>query len=162
MSVYQREARVGAPLSEVWDFHSNVSGLQALTPGFMNLRVESVTGPDGEPDPEVLEVGAAIDLSMRPFGVAPRQSWTSVIAEREYGVGAAMFRDAMEDGPFDRWVHTHRFFADGDGTKIRDRVEYRLPGGSMGNAASPVAVVGFEPMFRFRHRKTKEILEGRR
>jgi len=159
MSVYQRETRIGAPLSEVWDFHSNVSGLQALTPGFMNLRVESVTGPDGESDPEVLEVGAAIDLSMRPFGVAPRQSWTSVIVEREYGDGAAMFRDAMEDGPFDRWVHTHRFFADGDGTVISDRVEYRLPGGTLGAAASPVAVVGFEPMFRFRHRKTREILE---
>jgi hypothetical protein len=24
----------------------------------------------------------------------------------------------------------------------------------------PAAVVGFEPMFRYRHRKTKEILEG--
>jgi ligand-binding SRPBCC domain-containing protein len=66
----------------------------------------------------------------------------------------------MEYGPFERWVHTHRFFADDYETIISDRVEYRLPGGRLGNAASPVATVGFEPMFRFRHRKTKEILEG--
>ncbi|WP_138797233.1 SRPBCC family protein [Halostella sp. PRR32] len=160
MAVYQRETRVGAPLSEVWDFHSNVSGLQALTPDFLNLRVDSVTGPDGEFDPDVLEVGAAISLSMQPFGVGPRQSWTSVIVEREYGDGTAVFRDTMEDGPFDRWVHTHRFFADGGETIVSDNVEYRLPGGSLGNAASPVAIVGFEPMFRFRHRKTKEQFEG--
>jgi ligand-binding SRPBCC domain-containing protein len=160
MSVYQRETRVSAPLSVVWDFHSNVSGLQALTPDFMNLRVDTVTGPDGEPDPDVLEIGAEINLSIRPFGVAPRQSWTSVIVDREYGNGAAMFRDAMEDGPFERWVHMHRFFADDDETIINDRVEYRLPGGRLGNVASPVATIGFEPMFRFRHRKTKEILEG--
>ena len=41
-----------------------------------------MTAPDGEPDPEVLEAGSRIKLSMRPFGVGPRQEWTSVITER--------------------------------------------------------------------------------
>ncbi|MFB6255405.1 MAG: SRPBCC family protein [Haloplanus sp.] len=159
MAVYQRRTRVAAPLDEVWDFHSRVTGLEALTPGWMNLRVESVTGPDGESDPGILETGSRIDASMRPFGVAPRQRWTSVITERERNAGSAHFRDEMEGGPFRRWEHTHRFFADGNETVVDDRVAYALPFGAVGEAASRLARVGFEPMFRFRHRRTRELLE---
>jgi ligand-binding SRPBCC domain-containing protein len=135
MSTYQRTVRIAAPFDEVWAFHSQVSGLEALTPGFMNLTVERVTGPDGEPDPDVLDTGSRIDMSMRPFGVGPRQTWTSVITEREEGSGSAYFRDVMEGGPFPKWVHTHRFFADGDETIVDDRVAYQLPGGAVGEVA---------------------------
>ncbi|WP_336003237.1 SRPBCC family protein [Halorientalis halophila] len=159
MSQYKRSVRVDAPLDEVWEFHSRISGLEALTPNWMHLEVESVTGPDGDPDPDILEAGARIESSVRPFEVGPRQRWTSVIVDREEGDGTAMFRDTMEDGPFAEWEHTHSFFADGDGTVVRDNVEYALPPGGIGRAVSPLAVVGLEPMFRFRHRKTRELLE---
>jgi len=159
MAIYRRETFVDAPFEDVWAFHSTIDGLDALTPGFMNLEIERVTGPDGEPDPEILEVGSRIELSMRPFDVGPRQHWTSVVTERTEDDGAAIFHDAMEEGPFPTWEHTHRFFADGDGTIVSDRVEYELPGGALGRAASPLGWVGFEPMFRDRHKKTKELLE---
>jgi ligand-binding SRPBCC domain-containing protein len=159
MATYSRLTRVAAPLSEVWEFHSRISGLEALTPDWMNLRVDSVTGPDGEPDPGILAAGSEIDLSMRPFGVGPRQTWTSVILDRESDGDTAMFRDEMRGGPFARWVHTHRFVADGGETIVDDEVTYELPGGGLGRAVSPLAVVGFEPMFRARHRATKELLE---
>ena len=161
MAIYERRTRVRAPLDDVWSFHSRISGLEALTPGWMNLRVETVRGPDGEVDPEVLEPGARIRLSMRPFGVGPRQRWTSLVVEREESEGAATFRDEMRGGPFESWEHTHSFFADGDETLVVDRVEYELPFGSLGRAVGPLAKVGFEPMFRYRHRKTRELLEGR-
>jgi ligand-binding SRPBCC domain-containing protein len=70
-----------------------------------------------------------------------------------------MFHDVMEGGPFPTWEHTHRFFADGEGTIVSDRVEYELPGGALGRVVSPLGWVGFEPMFRGRHKKTKELLE---
>ncbi|WP_311174080.1 SRPBCC family protein [Halobellus ordinarius] len=159
MATYSRLTRVAAPLSDVWEFHSKISGLEALTPDWMNLRVESVTGPDGEADPEILESGSEIRMSMRPFGVGPRQHWTSVILDREADDERAVFRDEMRGGPFEQWVHIHRFIADGDETIIDDNVEYELPGGGVGRRVSPLAVVGFEPMFRARHRKTKELLE---
>jgi ligand-binding SRPBCC domain-containing protein len=159
MPVYQRRTRVAAPFEEVWDFHSRASGLEALTPGWMNLRIESIRGPDGDPDPEILEAGAQIEASVRPLDVGPRQRWTSVILEREREGGSAYFRDEMADGPFRRWVHTHRFF-DADGvTVVDDRVEYALPLGSLGDALGPLARLGLAPMFRFRHRRTRELLE---
>jgi len=157
--VYQRSVRVGAPFDEVWDFHSRVTGLEALTPDWMHLTVESVQGPDGDPNPGILEAGSRIESSVQPFGVGPPQGWTSVIAERKEGDGSAMFRDTMEDGPFEEWEHTHSFFEDGDGTMAHDRVEYRLPLGGIGRVLGPLAVVGLEPMFRYRHRETKRLLE---
>jgi len=158
MHSYERSVRIDAPLSEVWEFHSTERGLEALTPAWMHLRVEDVRGPDDEPNPEILEAGSRLRCSVQPFGVGPRQRWTSEIVEREEREGSAYFRDVMHDGPFVEWEHTHSFFADGEGTVLRDHVRYELPLGAVGRALGPVAVVGFAPMFRFRHRRTRELL----
>ena len=158
MPRYTREIRVEAPFDDVWAFHSTIDGLEALTPSFMNLVVESVTGPDGLADPDVLEAGARIDLAMQPAGITPRQRWTSVITERERDGGQGMFRDVMEDGPFPRWVHTHRFEAQDSATIVRDQLEYSLP--YVGGLFGPLGNwIGFEPMFRYRHRQTRALLE---
>jgi len=159
MPRYERSVRVEAPLEAVWEFHSTTDGLEALTPDWMRLEIEQVRGPDGEPDPEVLDVGSVITSSVRPFGIGPRQSWLSEIVDRSHEDGSAYFRDVMVDGPFDEWTHTHLFYADGSETMVRDRIEYELPFGAIGRAVGPFAVVGFEPMFRYRHRRTKELLE---
>jgi len=159
MSVYERSVRVDAGLERVWEFHSNGDGLEALTPDWMNLVIEESRGPDGGADPEVLEQGSVIVSSVRPFGVGPRQTWTSEIVAREEGEDHAMFRDVMTEGPFAHWEHTHRFIAEGESTLIHDRVEYQFPGGPLGKAIGPFAWVGFEPMFRHRHKTTKRLLE---
>jgi ligand-binding SRPBCC domain-containing protein len=166
MSVYERSVRVEAPLSAVWKFHSTPVGLTALTPDWVNARVEAVrlpdddtAYPDGDATPPTLVEGSELDLSTRPIGVGPRRRFTSRIVERRRGDGTARFVDDMVDGPFAHWEHTHSFSADGDATLLRDHVEYRLPGGRVGGAVSPLAVVGFAPMFRYRHRRTRALLE---
>jgi len=159
MQTYTRRTRVAAPLSEVWAFHSRTEGLEALTPGFLNLEVGTVRGPDGERDLELLVEGSKIEMSLRPFGVGSRQRWVSRITERERRDGRAWFRDEMVGGPFPHWEHTHTFFADGDETVIEDRVEYELPLGPLKDVFGPLGIVGFEPMFRDRHRRTREELE---
>lgn len=159
MATYERSARVAAPLAAVWEFHSTERGLVELTPDWMHLQVESVRGPDGDPDPDVLETGSTLSVSVRPFGVAPRQSWVSEIVAREQNGTSAYFRDVMSEGSFEHWEHTHSFFADGEETVVRDSISYQFPLGQVGDAAGPLAVVGFEPMFRYRHRRTKQLLE---
>lgn len=159
MPVYERSTHVDAPLEDVWEFHSRGDGLEALTPDWMNLRIEEVTGPDGQSDPDVLDEGATIVSSVRPFGVGPRQCWTSVIVDRRESDGHALFRDEMVEGPFAAWEHTHRFSVDDDGTLIQDRVEYELAGGPVCRVVDPLAIVGLEPMFRHRHNRTSELLE---
>lgn len=159
MVTYRRETWIDAPFETVWAFHSTTEGLEALTPEFMRLEIDRVTGPDGDPDPGELEAGSRIEMSMRPFGVGPRQQIVSVITDRTREDGAGSFRDVMESGPFPEWEHTHQFFADGDRTRLVDRVEYRLPGGPLGRVASPLGRLGLAPMFRGRHRTTKRLLE---
>ena len=161
MSTYRRRTHVDAPFEDVWSFHSRVAGLEAVTPPFLDLRVERVVGPDGEVDPTVLTAGTRITMSVRPLGVGPRVRWTSRIDAREAGDDNAFFVDRMEDGPFPAWRHTHRFRAEDGGTLMQDEVRYRLPGGPVGRALGPFGLLGFEPMFRYRHRRTKELLEGR-
>lgn len=164
MALYERETRVRAPLDAVWEFHASVDGLLTLTPGWFGLEVESVTGPDGpavdESGPDELVEGTSIELSARPFGVAPRQRAISVVERREdrRDHGAALFRDRMIEGPFEEWIHTHSFTADGEATVVRDRVEYRLPG-RVGRMVTPLLLVGFAPAFWYRHCRTRELLE---
>jgi ligand-binding SRPBCC domain-containing protein len=155
MATYERDVRVRAPFADVWEFHATIDGLRALTPDWMHLRVEAVRRPEGD-DGGTLTVGTRIRLSVQPFGVGPRQRWVSHITGREEREGYAYFADVMEDGPFPEWEHTHTFYADGDETLVRDRVEYRTP---VGGIADDVAGVFFEPMFRYRHRRTREMLE---
>jgi ligand-binding SRPBCC domain-containing protein len=159
MDTYERSVRVRAPFDDVWDFHSDESGLVALTPDWMRMEIEAVRGPDGEPDPEVLDAGSVVESSVRPFDIGPRQMWVSEISARERTGGSAYFQDVMAEGPFPEWEHTHLFYADGDETIVRDRVRYELPGGSLGRAVGPLGVVGFEPFFRYRHRRTRALLE---
>lgn len=158
MATYERSTWVPAPLEEVWTFQSTVEGLRAVTPDFLALEVHSVVGPDDEEDQEVLREGTQLRMSIRPFGAGPRQRWTSVVLEQTEDDGAAMFRDRMLEGPFPEWEHTHQFFADDGGTRVVDRVDYRLPGGPLGRLVSPLGVVGMEPLFRARHRRTREVL----
>lgn len=159
MAVYTRETRIHAPLDVVWRFHSRPEGLAALTPGWFGLRIESVVGPDGDPNPPELLEGSVVRVSTRAFGVAPRQSWRSVIVERRRGDDEAVFADRMEDGPFPQWEHTHRFVADDGATLVRDRVAYRLPGGPLSPLLSRLAFVGLEPTFRHRHARARELIE---
>lgn len=148
-----------APIEDVWAFHSTVDGLRELTPDWMRLHIDGVAGPNGSPDPEVLVAGSEIEMSMRPLGAGPRQRWTSRIVERDPDgtttpERSARFVDEMEGGPFRRWEHTHAFYADGDETLLVDTVAYRLPLGPLGDLAGPAAKIGFEGMFRDRHRRT--------
>lgn len=158
MAVFERTVFVDAPMDEVWAFHSRLSGLKALTPGWLNLRVESVTGPDGESDPEELGVGTEIRLSIHPAEIGPRVSWTSRITERERSDESAYFVDEMRAGPFRRWHHTHRFYIEDEGTRLVDRVEYALPFAQW-HGLSSIAKPFLIGMFIGRHRATKRELE---
>jgi ligand-binding SRPBCC domain-containing protein len=91
--------------------------------------------------------------------IGRQQRWTSRIVERTPDDDApvkssARFVDDMVGGPFRKWEHTHAFYADGDETLLVDTVRYRLPLGLLGDAVGPFAKVGFEGMFRDRHKRT--------
>ena len=160
MARYSRRTRIRAPLDEVWAFHSTIDGLEALTPAWMGLEIESVRGPDGEENPPVLVEGSEISMRSSPVEFAPPSRWISRITARHEEDGYRMFRDDMLGGAFALWIHTHEFYGDGDETVLIDTVEYELPGGPLRRLTEPAAWIGFEPMFRYRHHRTKQVLEA--
>ncbi|WP_096388930.1 SRPBCC family protein [Halopenitus persicus] len=188
MPTYRRRTRIAAPLSDVWAFHSRIEGLKRLTPRWANLRIDGIDRPDAATSPNrstangttgddamtdeqptddpvthdpatELTAGTEIRLSVRPFGVGPRQQVVSRIRDRHTGSGRAYFVDDMPSGPLPEWVHTHLFFADGEDTILVDDVHYRLPCGAVTDRFAPVTDAGLELAFRDRHRRTKAALE---
>lgn len=165
MARYRRSTWIDAPLETVWRAHSHVAGLLAVTPSWLDLRVEQIRDDSGVPvDHDVtLETGYELDLSLAPLAVGPRQTWTSRIVAREEpsptgspdATEAAMFRDRMVSGPMAHWEHTHRFAAVDGGTRMTDDVAYRLPPGGLGAALSDIAKIGLAPAFWYRHRTTR-------
>ncbi|ESS07839.1 MAG: hypothetical protein A07HN63_02343, partial [uncultured archaeon A07HN63] len=91
MATYRRRTRIRAPLDDVWAFHAQIDGLEALTPGWMGLSVRGVRGPDGDSDPDELVAGSEIDMASQPFGPGCRTSeWRSRIVERDRDEGYRM------------------------------------------------------------------------
>ena len=69
------------------------------------------------------------------------------------------FVDRQVRGPYRLWVHEHRFSPLGDGTTMRDVVEYAVPGG----AVLERLLVGpdVRRIFEYRRERLGELLPGR-
>ena len=157
MPSVQRASVIDADFETVWNFYDDVDELRRLTPGWLDLEIPRVVGPDGELDPDRYAVGTEIHLQSRLLDLFAGGEWVVEITEREVAGGRAQFVDEQvgDRGPFESWRHRHRF-VDLDGeTLLHDRVTYRLPvGGDL-----PLATPGLALMFWHRHRRTRQLLE---
>lgn len=156
MPTFRRCTVVDASLDAVWAFHSRIDGLRALTPSWSGLEIVSVTGPDGTENPETLDVGADIEMRVRPLGRLPGPEWTSRITRRERDGDRAVFRDVMLDGPFETWEHTHRFLRSDGQTVVVDSLEYELP--RRFRPLTPAVHAGLLALFAYRHARTRSLL----
>jgi uncharacterized protein (TIGR01777 family) len=63
------------------------------------------------------------------------------------------FRDRQVEGPFESWVHSHRFEPVGAArSRMVDHVDYQLPYGAAGELAAGAVTARLSRMFRYRHR----------
>ena len=107
-------------MEEVFAFFSDANNLQAITPKQLHFRILT-------PGPIQLETGARIDYQLKLYGVPVK--WATLIESWE---PPQHFVDVQLRGPYRVWRHTHRFAAEGTGTRISDDVDYELPFGSLG------------------------------
>lgn len=136
-------SHVGAPPGAVFAWHERPGALERLTPPWERFQVVERRGGIRDGDRMVARV------HLGPLF----RTWEAV--HRDYEPGR-QFRDEQARGPFARWVHTHRMEPDGQGgTRLVDRVEYRLPLGVLGHMVAGRAVRRkIERMFRYRHAVT--------
>jgi ligand-binding SRPBCC domain-containing protein len=82
--------------------------------------------------------------------------WQSLIQDWEPN---RSFVDTQTRGPYHRWHHTHEFEPYDGGTVIRDRVQYELPLGALGDlVAGRFVSKDVATIFAFRRTKIREIL----
>jgi len=101
--------------------------------------------------------GQRITYTVRPLlGIPVR--WVTRIEDVQ---APERFVDTQEKGPYKLWHHTHTFEAISAGVLMRDRVEYELPFGPLGDLMHALVVKRkLEGIFRFRERALDHIFVG--
>jgi ligand-binding SRPBCC domain-containing protein len=136
----ERRQYLDHPLERVFGFFAEAENLERITPPW--LRFELLTA-----GPIAMRVGTLIDYRLHVHRVPLR--WTSRIEEWEPG---RAFVDRQLRGPYGLWHHRHSFAPDGDGTVVRDEVDYALPFGPIGELAHALLVRrDLERIFTYRH-----------
>jgi len=105
------------PPDELFPFYGDAHNLERITPA--SLRFEVLT-----PGPIEMAEGVRIEYRLRLRGVPMK--WRSVIRVWD---PPKRFVDEQEVGPYLLWWHEHCFAPEAGGTRVNDRVKYRVPGG---------------------------------
>jgi len=133
---------VPAPIDKVWALFSDPKNLVALTPESYHAEVE------------ILDANHRLLIRVSPFGksLPVRFKWISQLKDFQPEGARRSFRDIQVEGPFAHWEHEH-IFEEGEasfeggrsgspalkpnekGAWIRDRVQYAVPFGPIGEMA---------------------------
>jgi ligand-binding SRPBCC domain-containing protein len=167
---FEAEQWLPYPLEPVFAFFANPQNLPRLMPDWQKARIEEAVYTAPPPRPAGVQpglrslaagVGSRMTISFKPFPFSPfRVPWEAEIAEFAWN---DHFCDIQLRGPFAYWRHCHRLRAEtraeGNGTLLRDELEYELPMGPLGELAHAIAVRGqIRRIFDLRHRRTAELL----
>ena len=143
MSVFVKSVSVEAPPETVFGFHEREDALLLLSPSFPPVRVISKIGG--------IETGSRVELKIGPF------VWIAVHVAYQKNL---FFVDDQIVGPFEKWTHRHEFETQDGGTRLTDRIEYRLRGGvGVNRLLGWVVNLGLHQVFAHRHKVTKRCCE---
>jgi len=117
--VFQLRDEIWLPQSraEVFDFFADAFHLQEMTPPWLHFQVLT-------PAPIAMSAGALIDYRLRLHGLPIRWRTRITVWEPPY-----QFVDTQLRGPYRLWEHRHTFEEYDGGTRVRDEVDYAVPGG---------------------------------
>ena len=146
--ILERTQLISAPITEVWAFFSTPENLDTLTPQNMGFKILSP-----RPIPKAFE-GQLIEYKVRPVLNMPLYWKTKITSVIE----GDSFVDEQLKGPYSLWRHTHQFIEQGNQVLMKDRIEYKLPFGLLGDVVNKLYVKNrLKDIFDFRYKKTEEL-----
>lgn len=142
MPLFIHTSTMPASVERLAAWHFSPGALERLIPPWVNARIDAPAGiAEGS--------RATVDLRKGPF----RTRWVAVHRDVHPG---ERFTDEIEQGPFRRWSHIHRFMTESSRrSRLEDHIDYELPGGRIGAAIAGRFVRSqLRRGFDFRHRRT--------
>ncbi len=142
----ERSTWIARPIGEVFAFFADAGNLERITPPELHFRILSRL-------PIEMRRGAIIEYRLALFGLP--FGWRTVVDHWE---PPYRFVDRQLRGPYAQWVHTHTFRSERHGTRMDDRVEYRLPLGPLGLPALPLVRHQLRRIFDYREASIQRLL----
>ena len=168
---FETEQWLPFPPELVFAFFANPENLPRLLPPWQKARLEEATFRPPPPRPEgaprypgiAAGDGTKLTLSFRPVPFSPlRIPWEAEIHDFRWNQG---FADTQLRGPFRYWLQKHGIAAAQQadtlarGTRVTDQIEYELPlPDVLAAAANKLVHPQIAMLFRFRHKRTAELL----
>lgn len=136
---FTAESALPYPRERVFAWHERPGALARLTPPWERVTVVSREGTIHDGDVTIFKVGVGpvkVEWEARHEGYKPPEE----------------FCDQQVRGPFASWHHRHSFEPLPAGTRARDVIHHRLPGGAMGRSLGRDKVEAMlHRMFAHRH-----------
>lgn len=149
--VYRKVFKQQLPVSlaEAWNFFSDPSNLQTITPEYMNFIIRS-----GKDDKKTYP-GQIIMYTVSPMMNLPLNWVTEIthVNEPHY------FVDEQRKGPYKLWHHQHHFRAlSADKTEMTDILHYEVPAGIIGRILNKLMInKKVDSIFQYREKKLKAL-----
>jgi ligand-binding SRPBCC domain-containing protein len=144
----QTENWLPLPIDKVFEFFGDAGNLDPLTPPWLHFQIIT-------PRPITMGQGTLIDYRLKIHKIPVR--WRSEITVWE---PPHLFVDEQRKGPYIQWIHRHEFATRGEGTVIRDHIDYAVPGLIFEPLLHHFFVKpDIQTIFAFRQQKIQELLK---
>ncbi|MEZ4690941.1 MAG: SRPBCC family protein [Ignavibacteria bacterium] len=144
--ILKRETIINDNIENVFDFFSKAENLNLITPPVLGFKIITQL-------PIEMKLGTIIDYKIRLNGIP--FNWKTEITKWE---PPNRFEDTQIEGPYNTWIHEHFFEESNVNTIMKDKVNYRSPGGILEFIPHNLIVKKkVESIFNYREKKLKDI-----
>ena len=137
---------------KAWNFFSNPSNLQTITPDDMNFTIIS------NYQSEKMYAAQIIEYRVKPLSRFSMHWMTEIthVEEKKY------FIDEQRFGPYSLWRHQHHFKTIEGGVEMTDIIHYKIPFWFLGDLANWLFVNSkLKKIFSYRAKKIQELFPGK-
>ncbi len=146
MPQFEWLTELSRPAADVFAFLCRPANLVQVSPPEFHMRL--VEGP------EQLQLGSLVTIQGRRWGFPQR-----IVSEITALEPNVLLRDEQRQGPFGKWIHTHRLEPLPDGTRMIDHIEFEAPGGLLGLVLTARRIENdLQRIFAYRAAKFRELL----